>query len=719
MNDRLAILVCDVLKREVEQVIAEEGFDDVAVVPVPVRCRVPGASPEILKGFIQECREKFSDVEPLHVLCEASRGAGACGNGNWKEGSGSPCFDLLLNSALIQSHLDRGAYLVTPGWLQDWRSRLAEMGFDQATARNFFGECISRLVLMDTGIDGLSGAHLKALAGYVGLPSEIVPVGLDYLRGKLRASVLAWRIRCMQKGRGDPLVAEYAMALDVLSRISGLRQEQQVIEYILEFFTALCAPGYLVYVPFRSGKAGVAVIRSQDDSKSVETEVAEWQATIRGNGAVGQEFPDGFTLILNGRNGRAGMLRVGRIALPWRKKQYSNLAVAIRDVLALSIEDARNVELLEKIKFALDEGQRISRMGSWDYDLAEEEAVWTDELYWIYGRDRRLGVPSWAEQRLLVHPEDWTALDAAVQRALKDGIPYSLEYRIVRPGGEVAWAWTEGIPKTNEQGRVVRLSGVVQDITERKRSEERQNQMEENARQQQRFALIGTLIGGLSHEINNPIQGIMNYAQLLQCMEDVQGQSKEFAAEIEQESERVASIVRNLQRFARQQTPRRSVNQIMEIIGGVLPLLEPTLRSCRAKARVEADEDLPEIECEVQQIQQVLVNLLTNACEAFKEKDPSPVEERFVVVSVRKTERQSRPWLRITVEDCGVGIGKDVAGRVFDPFFTTKSRSRHSGLGLSVSHAIVRDHNGFLTFESEPGQHTRFHMDLPALSPEM
>jgi PAS domain S-box-containing protein len=244
-------------------------------------------------------------------------------------------------------------------------------------------------------------------------------------------------------------------------------------------------------------------------------------------------------------------------------------------------------------------------------------------------------------------------------------------------------------------------------------AEAERTRLEARLRQQQKLEAIGTLASGVAHEINNPITGIMNYAQLIA---DAAPGSKagEYAGEIVRETERVATIVRNLLQFARQEKPSHSRARVADILERTLSLLRAVLRRDQITLEVDVPEDLPSLKCRSQQIQQVLMNLLTNARDALNERYPGYHPDKTIRVTVRPFEQDGRRWLRVTVADQGNGIPGDIRERIFDPFFTTKPRDQGTGLGLSISHGIVKDHQGALHFETEPGVGTQFHLDLPA-----
>lgn len=255
--------------------------------------------------------------------------------------------------------------------------------------------------------------------------------------------------------------------------------------------------------------------------------------------------------------------------------------------------------------------------------------------------------------------------------------------------------------------------GIMRDITERKRMQGERESMEAQLRQQQKLESLGTLAGGVAHEINNPINGVMNYAQLIQDRLPADSPLAEFTGEILHETQRVATIVRNLLTFARNEKQSHSPARMVDIVEGTLSLIRTVIRHDHITLNIRIPSDLPELKCRSQQIQQVLMNLMTNARDALNERHPGQAAGKDMDVSAHLFEKEGRRWIRVTVEDHGTGISPEVRARMFDPFFTTKRRDQGTGLGLSISHGIVTDHHGQLTVETEPGRFTRVHMDLP------
>ena len=256
-------------------------------------------------------------------------------------------------------------------------------------------------------------------------------------------------------------------------------------------------------------------------------------------------------------------------------------------------------------------------------------------------------------------------------------------------------------------------ANLLREVGRRTVAEEEKQMIEAQLRQHQKLQAIGTLASGVAHEINNPIDGIMNYAQLIDDRLDPQSALREFAQEIGQETERVAKIVRQLLAFSRHDEESHSPARVADIANDTISLIHTIIRRDQISLDVDVPDDLPLIKCRSQQIQQVIINLLTNARDALNQRYPEHDPDKIMKLTVRPFEKVGKPWIRTTVEDHGAGIGDEVVDRVYDPFFTTKDRTRGTGLGLPISRSITHDHHGELYVESEAGEYSRFQLELP------
>jgi signal transduction histidine kinase len=313
---------------------------------------------------------------------------------------------------------------------------------------------------------------------------------------------------------------------------------------------------------------------------------------------------------------------------------------------------------------------------------------------------------------------------AAVEQVLADGLPAELELEIdglLEPDRGDGTRWfavriapielgTQELGDEPGGGRGRNAVVVATDISDHKRAELERAELEAQLRQQQRLESLGTLASGIAHEINNPVQGIMNYAELICASVDERETVIEFAGEISHEAERVAAIVRNLLAFSRQDRDRSlESTDLRTVVHGTLSLLHAVLR----KDHISLDLDVPPLplRCRVQQIQQIILNLVTNARDALDQHYDQLDPRRKIQI---RGESGSEGRVRIIVEDRGPGIPEDVVAHIFDPFFTTKGRDQGTGLGLSVSHGIAKEHGGQIRVETRIGEGSRFIIELPA-----
>jgi PAS domain S-box-containing protein len=250
-----------------------------------------------------------------------------------------------------------------------------------------------------------------------------------------------------------------------------------------------------------------------------------------------------------------------------------------------------------------------------------------------------------------------------------------------------------------------RFVSFASNITQRK-------QTEESLRHQQKMESLGTMASGVAHEINNPLMGMMNYAELIGSrITDPQAQN--YAKDILREGERIAHIIRNLLSFSRDDVATRHPVDIRDIIEDALPLVNNAMLRSHVTIKAELDAQVPEITCSRQQIRQVLVNLLMNARDALDTKYPTYDVEKTIRVTVGTLESDGKMWVRTSIEDHGTGMSENSATLAFDPFYTTKPRDKATGLGLTISFGIIQEHGGEIVLDSEEGIGTTVHIDLP------
>lgn len=231
--------------------------------------------------------------------------------------------------------------------------------------------------------------------------------------------------------------------------------------------------------------------------------------------------------------------------------------------------------------------------------------------------------------------------------------------------------------------------------------------------QTQKLESIGALASGVAHEINNPLNGIMNYAELI-CIETPEdNRVHDLARRIIVESKRVASLVGNMLDFSRQKEEQARPVRIIDVIESVLPMTKSLMKKAQITLDLDIPESLPMIFCKPQQIQQVLINLITNACDSLDNKFPNFDKNKILQIRARLVGNKKKEVVCILVKDHGAGIPENLTSKIFEPFFTTKSNGKGTGLGLSICKEIISQHEGTLQVESQKSKFTQFNISLP------
>lgn len=342
---RTGILVCEVLRREVEAALAAENLPGVEVTTFPCECGAPRPQREISDSIVPAIAGRFDTL--LVLACDVgaagnrqSVAAGTPGNVVVLEGG----FSLFLPGATIRHFQTRGAHLVTPGWLDNWQARLAAWGFDRQSAREFFSESCDKLLLLDTGVTVSAVGRMGEMAAYLDRPFEIVPVGLDMLRLLLVRHVRPHPPENHRKrlSAEELLSADNAMVFDMMSRLASLDTEECVVRNIFDLFTMFCAPGLQCYLPFHDGHPGAPIACPR--GTTCPADVIERLSAL-GEAYAWSESGAGFMVRIHREQQLLGAILVDDIPLPERREDYLNMTFVILPVLALAIANARNAEL--------------------------------------------------------------------------------------------------------------------------------------------------------------------------------------------------------------------------------------------------------------------------------------------------------------------------------------------------------------------------------------
>jgi PAS domain S-box-containing protein len=258
---------------------------------------------------------------------------------------------------------------------------------------------------------------------------------------------------------------------------------------------------------------------------------------------------------------------------------------------------------------------------------------------------------------------------------------------------------------------------IVRDLSARRRLEAEREQMRQQLFQTGKLASLGELSAGVAHEINNPLNGVINFAQLLKDEGSARTDFERGMLDgIIEEGERIAGIVRGLLTFARLDEQQVGRVPFGEAVTSSLALFGRQFEKDGIRVEQDVPDDLPPLCADRSRLRQVVLNMVSNAHHSLKSKRDGDADKLFRI-SARRVERGGREFVRAEFYDSGVGIRREDLERVFDPFFTTRRDSGGTGLGLSISFGIVHDCGGTIRAESELGEFARFVIELPAEGP--
>jgi C4-dicarboxylate-specific signal transduction histidine kinase len=293
------------------------------------------------------------------------------------------------------------------------------------------------------------------------------------------------------------------------------------------------------------------------------------------------------------------------------------------------------------------------------------------------------------------------------------GCPAMMSYLTGKPESAIVSAsdgtyWdVRAFPIRNETGRITKLLELATDITEK-------ISLQAEAMRAAHLASIGELAAGVAHEINNPINGIINYAEILSEETGEGTRANGIANRIIKEGVRIAGIVNGLLSFARDRKEDKESVPVAGILSDALALTDSQLRKNGIKLMIDVQDGLPDINVNSQQIQQVFLNIINNGRYALNQKYPGEHPDKIIEISCQEIVMDERPHLSVIFNDHGSGIPPDILEKIMNPFFSTKPVGKGTGLGLSISHGIISDHGGRLTINSIEGEFTKVEILLPA-----
>jgi PAS domain S-box-containing protein len=361
---------------------------------------------------------------------------------------------------------------------------------------------------------------------------------------------------------------------------------------------------------------------------------------------------------------------------------------------------------LRRSEAFLAEAQHLSRIGSFSWRVATDEITWSEQLYRIFQIDPDAQV-TFELIGTRIHPEDLSVFQEHIERSRRDGSDVRLEFRLQMPDGAVKYVHV--VAHTRGDHGELEYIGAVQDVTERRSSEEALSKARSELSHVARVTSLGVLTASIAHEVNQPLSGIVTNASTCLRMlaadpPNVDG-ARETARRTIRDGNRASDVITRLRALYGKKEPTIESVDLNEATREVIALSLSELQRNRVILRPELADDLPPVTGDRVQLQQVILNLIRNGSDAMSSIDDRP---RQLLI---RTERDEDDRVSLTVQDAGTGFDPQAVDRLFEGFYTTKNDGM--GIGLSVSRSIIESHHGRLWATLNNGPGSAFTFSIP------
>jgi PAS domain S-box-containing protein len=489
-------------------------------------------------------------------------------------------------------------------------------------------------------------------------------------------------------------------ALEVLLRDAIESISEGFVIYDADDRIVLCNDAYRALYPY-SADMMIPGARFEDILRSS----ARFNRNVNARGREEEWLAERIHQHHNPHEPFESQLEDGRWLLISERRTSSGGTAGLRvDITALK----RVQQSLHESQQRLDRTQQIAHIGTVERDLRTKEVVWSDETYRIFGVNRDSYIPSAENLLALVHPEDRARMTAALYRSDEAHAGSTVKYRVVRPNGEVRTIFSQANTAIDERGQPLYISVAMMDITEKELADDRQIELETQLRHSEKLTALGTLAGGIAHDLNNTLVPIQALSKLALAALPTDAPLHDDLDSIHQASIQARDLVRQILAFSRKEVVVEEPTDVAARLREVLHILHASVPS--TIELVERIAAVPPILADASQLQQVVINLVTNAAHAIDDK----VGRITVSLDEVPGEAGKQGWLRLSIADTGCGMSSEIMHRMFEPFFTTKGVGEGTGLGLSVVHGIVTSRGGTIDVKSVPGEGTEFIILLPA-----
>jgi PAS domain S-box-containing protein len=489
--------------------------------------------------------------------------------------------------------------------------------------------------------------------------------------------------------RAEETVSRLHTAIENSGDIIFMTDTEGIITYVNPHFTKVYG-----YTP--AEVVGLTTPRVLKSGKMHREDYEELWSAVLSRQAVIRE------MINKSKDGRLIIIEASLNPVLDSNRNISGFLAVQRDVTERKLVDERLRESEEKFRLI---SENVA-----DYILVLDlggRHVYSNASYRAVVGDT--AEPSTSDPILDIHPDDRNRVREAFDETIRTGLGKQVEFRIVLPDGTTRLLEANASVIRSDAGEVVNVVVVSRDITVRKK-------IDEQALRVQRMESIGTLVGGIAHDLNNVFSPIMLSVGMLQ-KSDLGQQIRHAADIIESSAKRGSELIRQVLSFVRGVEGERTVLQVRHLVAEIENVISETFpRSI--EIRTNMPKNLWLVSADPTQIHQVLMNLCVNARDAMPDGGRLTIGGENVSVDQdyveTRLETTPGPYVILSVTDTGSGMPPHIVQRIFEPFFTTKSFGKGTGLGLSTVQTIVKSHEGFINVYTEPGKGTTFRIYLPA-----
>jgi len=384
--------------------------------------------------------------------------------------------------------------------------------------------------------------------------------------------------------------------------------------------------------------------------------------------------------------------------------EFKNLALSANKMLDKKIETEKSLRTSEN---KLKEAQRITHLGSWEYDIENDKLIWSDEAYRILGVNPKNTPPSYKTFISIVHPEDKILVDEAYKYSIKNKTPYSIEHRIYLNDGTIKYVKEHAETHYDSTGKAIRSSGTIQDITELK-------DKEDQLRRTQKMDALGKLTGGIAHDYNNMMGVIIGYSELLLSQVADQKKAVGYIEQILAASDRARTLTDKLMSFTRYKFSETEPVNINKQLRSQQQLLEKTL-TARIQLKFNLTKDIWLTQLDPGDLNDAIINMSINASHAINNNGTMTITTQNIYINKNKSDTlqiEAGDYVLLSLEDSGSGMDSKTMSQIFDPFFSTKGE-RGTGLGLSQVYGFAKRSGGTIDVQSQLGHGSKFTFYFP------